>query len=69
MIIAARSACLAGRWFIAEGRRKSFRRVYVVDLADSPAARVVEVMGATRMNDEALILTAQRAQSGATATD
>lgn len=65
-IVAARSADLAYHWFVVEGRRKSFRRIYVVALRGSLGLEpvVVEVMGGSRMNDEALILTARRAIEG-----
>ena len=35
-IVAARSADLVDRWFVVEGRRKSFRRIYVVAVREAP---------------------------------
>ncbi|QXN71020.1 hypothetical protein RCDORMIO_33 [Rhodobacter phage RcDormio] len=65
-IVAARSADLADHWFVVEGVRKSFRRIYVVALRAALGLEpvVVEVMGGSHMNDEALILTARRAIEG-----
>lgn len=65
-IVAARSADLVDRWFVVEGRRKSFRRIYVVAVREAPLEPVVvEMMGGSRLNDEALIAFALQAiQSG-----
>lgn len=69
-IVAVRSADLADHWFVVEGRRKSVRRIYVVALCESLGLEpvVVEVIGGSRMNDEALILTARRAIDGGLAS-
>lgn len=53
-IVSARSADIANRWFIVEGVRRAFRRVYVVDCA-TPNGYVVEVMGGSQMTEAELI--------------
>lgn len=54
VIVAARSADIANRWFIVEGVRRAFRRIYVVDCA-TPNGYVVEVMGGSQMTEADLI--------------
>jgi hypothetical protein len=66
VLIGARSADIADRWFIVEGVRRAFRRVYVVDCS-TPNGYVVEVVGGSQM-DEADLITfaiAQRAREAA----
>jgi hypothetical protein len=64
-IVAARSADLVDRWFVVEGRRKSFRRIYVVAVREAPLEPVVvEMIGGSRLNDEALIAFALQAIQG-----
>lgn len=54
VIVSARVCDFAERWFIVEGVRKSFRRIYVVDCA-TPNGYVVEVMGGSQMTEAELI--------------
>lgn len=54
VIVSARCCDFAERWFIVEGTRKAFRRVYVVDCA-TPSGYVVEVMGGSQMAETDLI--------------
>jgi hypothetical protein len=51
-LIAVRSGDTAGRWWIAEGRRRSFARTYVVDMMRH---ETTEVIGGFGMSNEALI--------------
>lgn len=66
VIVAARGCDFADRWFIVEGTRKAFRRVYVVDCS-TPNGYVVEVMGGSQMTEAELIdiAIARRAQDAA----
>lgn len=59
VILAARFADLANRWFIVEGVCWAFRRVYVVDCS-TPNGYVVEVVGGSQMAEADLITYAIR---------
>jgi hypothetical protein len=54
VLVGARSADIADRWFIIEGVRRAYRRVYVVDCS-TPNGYVVEVVGGSQMDEADLI--------------
>lgn len=66
VIVSARGCDFADRWFIVEGTRKAFRRVYVVDCS-TPNGYVVEVVGGSGVEEADLInyAIAQRARDAA----
>ena len=58
-IVKAAQADFAERWFIVEGSKKAWRRVYVVDCS-TPNGYVVEVVGGSQMSQADLIIYATR---------
>jgi len=58
-IVKATQADFAERWFIVEGSKKAWRRIYVVDCS-TPNGYVVEVVGGPQMCEGDLITYATR---------
>lgn len=58
-IVKAASMDFANRWFMVEGVKKAWRRVYVVDCS-TPNGYVVEVVGGSQMAEADLIAYAIR---------